>query len=108
MTRLPDFFNMYRMEVIELSGYIAEEKVAIAERYLVPQAREAAGIGEDRVLVDQTALNRLIHSYCRESGVRNLKKHIEKLFRKAALKLVRGDDKVSLGLVSCFIVDRLG
>ena len=82
-----------RMEVIELSGYVAEEKVAIAQRYLVPDAREAAGLKEDQVEVQSGALVKLITEYCRESGVRNLKKHVEKIFRRAALRIVRAQEQ---------------
>ncbi|KAH6939863.1 hypothetical protein HPB50_021909 [Hyalomma asiaticum] len=77
-----------RMEMIELSGYVAEEKMAIAERYLIPQARALSGIAENQVDVKPESLQRLIKYYCRESGVRNLQKHIEKILRKAAFKIV--------------------
>jgi Lon-like ATP-dependent protease len=78
-----------RMEVIQLSGYIADEKVAIASRYLAPVAREAAGLEEANVKLGEDAIETLIKNYCRESGVRNLKKHIDKVFRKAAFKIVQ-------------------
>ncbi|KAF2864470.1 ATP-dependent protease La [Piedraia hortae CBS 480.64] len=77
-----------RMEVIELSGYVADEKMAIAERYLAPQAREGSGLGKADVRLEGDALLELINRYCRESGVRNLKKQIEKVYRKAALRIV--------------------
>jgi Lon-like ATP-dependent protease len=78
-----------RMEVIQLSGYVAEEKVAIAATYLAPQAKEASGLAKYDVKLTEEAIEALIRQYCRESGVRNLKKHIDKVFRKAALKIVR-------------------
>jgi Lon-like ATP-dependent protease len=83
-----------RMEVLEVSGYVTEEKVAIAERYLGPQAREAAGLKDADVVLEQAAIDTLIKYYCRESGVRNLKKHIDKIYRKTAFKLVEdlGED----------------
>ncbi|KAJ2702787.1 ATP-dependent Lon protease pim1 [Coemansia sp. IMI 203386] len=77
-----------RMEVIRLSGYMADEKLSIAQKYLSPQAKEAAGLDGSAVTLSDGAVDALIRSYCRESGVRNLKKHIEKIFRKAALKVV--------------------
>ncbi|KAI7861280.1 hypothetical protein BDF14DRAFT_1887425 [Spinellus fusiger] len=77
-----------RMEVIELSGYIAEEKSAIASKYLAPAAKIAAGLENVNVNLTEEAVNVLIKNYCRESGVRNLKKHIDKVFRKAAYKVV--------------------
>jgi Lon-like ATP-dependent protease len=81
-----------RMEVIALSGYVAQEKMAIAKQYLIPAAREAAGVGEAQAVLTDAAIEALNRGYCRESGVRNLKKHCEKLFRKAALKIVNKDN----------------
>ena len=83
-----------RMEVIELSGYVADEKKAIADRYLAPQAKELSGLKSADVILDETAIEELINRYCRESGVRNLKKQIEKVYRKSALKIIQdlGED----------------
>ncbi len=83
-----------RMEVIRLSGYVSDEKMAIAQRYLAPQAKELAGLKDADVTLSDEAIEELIKSYCRESGVRNLKKQIEKVYRKSALKIVQelGDD----------------
>ncbi|KAI8977519.1 Lon protease C-terminal proteolytic domain-containing protein [Mycotypha africana] len=78
-----------RMEVIQLSGYIAEEKAAIASKYLAPTAKSAAGLEHVNVNLTPAAIDSLIKNYCRESGVRNLKKHIDKVFRKAAFKVVQ-------------------
>ncbi|CAG9466240.1 unnamed protein product [Pedinophyceae sp. YPF-701] len=78
-----------RMEVVRLSGYLAEEKLAIARQYLIPRAYEESGINPGRVEVTDGAMRRLAEEYCREAGVRNLKAHIEKVLRKAALKIVR-------------------
>ncbi|KAL9020792.1 MAG: hypothetical protein Q9185_001976 [Variospora sp. 1 TL-2023] len=78
-----------RMEMIELSGYVADEKMAIAERYLAPAAKELSGLKEVAVNLDKGAIEELIKSYCRESGVRNLKKQIEKVYRKSALNIIR-------------------
>ncbi|XP_076646495.1 lon protease homolog, mitochondrial isoform X2 [Halictus rubicundus] len=78
-----------RMEMIEMSGYVADEKVAIAKQYLVPQAMNESGLSDTHVKIDDGALNLLIKFYCRESGVRNLQKHIEKVHRKVAFKVVK-------------------
>jgi Lon-like ATP-dependent protease len=78
-----------RMEMIELSGYVADEKMAIAERYLAPAAKQLSGLEKVDVTLQRDALEELIKSYCRESGVRNLKKQIEKVYRKSALKIVQ-------------------
>ncbi|KAF4454542.1 lon protease like, mitochondrial [Fusarium austroafricanum] len=78
-----------RMEFITLSGYVADEKMAIAQRYLAPAAKETAGLQNADVNLSEEAIEELIKSYCRESGVRNLKKQIEKVYRKSALKIVQ-------------------
>ncbi|KAM7188226.1 mitochondrial Lon protease [Rhypophila sp. PSN 637] len=78
-----------RMEVIRLSGYVSNEKLAIAEKYLAPNAQDLAGLKNADVKLTKDAIEELIKSYCREAGVRNLKKQIEKVYRKAALKIVQ-------------------
>nr|CDS29308.1 vesicular amine transporter [Hymenolepis microstoma] len=85
-----------RMELIEVAGYVAEEKMAIAQRYLLPQASKASGLEDGQVEITDCALRRLIKQYCRESGVRNLQKHVEKVLRKAAFKLVNGEAETPL------------
>uniref|UniRef100_A0A8C6UNH1 Lon protease homolog, mitochondrial n=1 Tax=Neogobius melanostomus TaxID=47308 RepID=A0A8C6UNH1_9GOBI len=80
-----------RMEMINVSGYVAEEKLAIAERYLVPQLLSLCGLTEDKASISADALNLLIRQYCRESGVRNLQKQVEKVFRKVAFCIVNGE-----------------
>ncbi|KAG5850812.1 hypothetical protein ANANG_G00086400 [Anguilla anguilla] len=81
-----------RMEMINVSGYVAQEKLAIAERYLVPQLRILCGLDEQKTSISSEALNVLIRQYCRESGVRNLQKQVEKVFRKAAFRIVNGEE----------------
>ncbi|XP_049702637.2 lon protease homolog, mitochondrial isoform X2 [Helicoverpa armigera] len=78
-----------RMELIDMSGYVAEEKLAIAQQYLVPTARKNCGLTEQQLDLTADSLHTLIKSYCRESGVRNLQKHIEKIARKVAYKIVK-------------------
>ncbi|XP_050349891.1 lon protease homolog, mitochondrial isoform X2 [Nymphalis io] len=78
-----------RMELIDMSGYVAEEKLAIAQQYLVPTARKNCGLSDEQLHLSAEALHALIKSYCRESGVRNLQKHIEKIARKVAYKIVK-------------------
>lgn len=77
-----------RMEMIEVRGYRDDEKLAIAQKYLVPAARETTGLKEDNILITEDALKDLIAIHCRESGVRNLQKHIEKIMRKTAYEIV--------------------
>ncbi|CAK0771468.1 hypothetical protein CVIRNUC_003863 [Coccomyxa viridis] len=78
-----------RMEVIRIPGYIADEKVHIARQYLEPQTRDDAGVPADAAEITDVAMAHLINEYAREAGVRNLKKHLEKIYRKVALKLVK-------------------
>ncbi|XP_073910502.1 lon protease homolog, mitochondrial [Castor canadensis] len=80
-----------RMEMINVSGYVAQEKLAIAERYLVPQARALCGLDETKAKLSSDVLTLLIKQYCRESGVRNLQKQVEKVLRKSAYKIVSGE-----------------
>lgn len=86
-----------RMELIELSGYVADEKMAIAERFLAPVAKDLSGLKDVDVALNKDAIEELINKYCRESGVRNLKKQIEKVYRKSALNIIQdlGEDVFS-------------
>ncbi|KAJ8374684.1 hypothetical protein SKAU_G00052640 [Synaphobranchus kaupii] len=81
-----------RMEMINVSGYVAQEKLAIAERYLVPQLRTLCGLDDQKTSISAEALKVLIRQYCRESGVRNLQKQVEKVFRKVAFRIVSGEE----------------
>ena len=78
------------MEVLEVSGYVSEEKAVIAEKYLSPQAKEASGLKDADVFLDRTAVDVLIKYYCRESGVQNLKKHIDKVRERSFAFLSQG------------------
>ncbi len=78
-----------RMELIEVSGYITEEKVEIARRHLVPKELEANGIKKGYVKFSKQALEYIIENYTRESGVRELEKKINKIMRKIALQFAR-------------------
>ncbi|KAH9619403.1 hypothetical protein KSS87_005143 [Heliosperma pusillum] len=92
-----------RMEVISIAGYITDEKMHIARDYLEKTTRETCGIKAEQVDLTDAALLALIESYCREAGVRNLQKQIEKIYRKIALHLVRlgaGRESVSAALDS--------
>lgn len=76
-----------RMELIEVSGYIMEEKVEIAARHLVPKQLEIHGLSKGKVKFPKKTLQAIIESYTRESGVRELDKKIAKIMRKLARKL---------------------
>lgn len=73
-----------RMELIEVSGYITEEKVEIAKKHLVPKEMEANGINKHDIKFAKKTLEAMVESYTRESGVRELEKKINKIFRKLA------------------------
>jgi len=78
-----------RMDFINLSGYVGKEKVHIMKEYLEPQERKRTGISESELEIQDDAVESLIRWYCREAGVRNLQKHVEKIYRKAALMLAK-------------------
>lgn len=80
-----------RMEMIEVSGYITNEKVEIAKNYLIPKCHENTGITAEQINFDHESLIYLIDKHCRESGVRTLQKKIERIFRKSARKVVNGE-----------------
>lgn len=77
-----------RMEVIEVSGYTEYEKLEIAKRYIEPASKEKHGLKDANVDIEEEGLKQLLKGYCRESGVRNLKNHIDKIYRKLAFKIV--------------------
>ncbi|CAL0320944.1 unnamed protein product [Lupinus luteus] len=89
-----------RMEVVSIAGYITDEKMHIARDYLEKSTREACGIKPEQVEVTNAALLALIENYCREAGVRNLQKHIEKIYRKIALQLVRQGETIDAIIAS--------
>ena len=83
-----------RMELIEVDGYITEEKIEIASRHLVPKNREKNGLAEHKALkIGKPALEFIIERYTRESGVRGLEKQIDKLFRRVALRVAKEEMK---------------
>jgi ATP-dependent Lon protease len=81
-----------RMEVIELSGYTEEEKVQIAQRHLLPKQIKQHGLDQDDLQLAETTLRKVIRSYTRESGVRNLERELARIIRKAVRKIVEGHD----------------
>ena len=86
-----------RMEVIRLSGYDLPEKMAIAKNYLVSKALQSTGLTSTEVSITDSALEGLIRGYCREAGVRNLEKHIEKILRKIGLKVAKAQEESEIG-----------
>jgi ATP-dependent Lon protease len=80
-----------RMEIIQLSGYSAEEKFNIAKRYLLARQLEANGVRADQVAIDDDALREIIGLYTREAGVRSLEREIGKVLRNAAVRIAEGE-----------------
>jgi ATP-dependent Lon protease len=77
-----------RMEVIRLSGYTEDEKVAIAERYLVPKQMKNNGLKDGEVVIRESALRDIIRHYTREAGVRSLEREISKICRKVVKEVL--------------------
>ncbi len=80
-----------RMEMINIAGYVLDEKLEIAERHLVPKQREAHGIADDQMTLDRQVLAMIVDDYTRESGVRSLDKQIAKLARHRAKQIGFGE-----------------
>lgn len=80
-----------RMEVLTLSGYSAEEKMAIAHRYLIPRQLQATGLTAEQFILTDAALRHVIARYTREAGVRQLERAIGRLARRAALSFAEGN-----------------
>jgi ATP-dependent Lon protease len=81
-----------RMELIEVSGYIIEEKIEIALKHLIPKQMKAHGIPVDRVKFLRSTVQNIVESYTRESGVREMEKKLAKIFRKMARQLASKED----------------
>lgn len=82
-----------RMETLRLSGYILEEKLQIAKKYLIPRNRKSMGLKASDVAFTTGALMQIINGYAREAGVRSLENFIKKIFRKVAMKIVKQQEK---------------
>jgi ATP-dependent Lon protease len=80
-----------RMEIIKLSGYILEEKIQIAKRYLIPRQRKNHGLLTKDITITQAALSAIIDRYAREAGVRNLENQIKKIMRQTTLRRAEGE-----------------
>lgn len=76
-----------RMELIDVSGYIIEEKVEIARRHLIPKQMENHGLAKDVIDIPKKTIEKIVENYTRESGVRELDKKIAKVMRKVARKV---------------------
>ena len=84
-----------RMELVRLDGYTDDEKVFIAQRYLVPRQLQLAGLAADEITIDPDALRSVIAHYTREAGVRSLERELGKLARKVAATVATASEGVS-------------
>ncbi len=82
-----------RMEIIRLSSYTAPEKAEIARRHLMPRQIERHGLKGGNIVIEDDALDMLLHQYTREAGVRNLEKSLASLYRKIVKELIAEHDK---------------
>ena len=82
-----------RMEILDFSGYIEDEKVQIAKRHIIPKQVEENGLSKEDVSFDSNSIKELIRSYTREAGVRNLEREIANVLRKVARKIVESKTK---------------
>ncbi|MGB8433109.1 MAG: endopeptidase La [Burkholderiales bacterium] len=96
-----------RMEIIQLPGYTAEEKLEIAKRYLVRRQLEANGLKIGQVTITDAALRAIIQDYTREAGVRNLEREIGSVLRNAATRIAEGNVD-SVAIDSADLADILG
>ena len=100
-----------RMEIIELSGYITEEKIEIAKRHLIPRELDNTGLNtvKPKPTFNKAAIEKVIEQYTRESGVRQLEKQINKALRKLAFKRqLNGIEPVDMKITPSSLEDLLG
>ena len=97
-----------RMEVIEVSGYITEEKYEIAKRHLIPKEKENTGLNDKKLTFNKPAIEKIIEQYTRESGVRQLEKQVNKALRKLAFKKAEAGELPYEKITPTEIEDLLG
>ena len=97
-----------RMELIEVTGYITEEKVEIAKRHLIPKEINNCGLNKDNIKFSKTAIEYIIENYTRESGVRELEKKINKIMRKLALRFAKTGEQTAINIKVSDVEELLG
>ena len=97
-----------RMEIIEVSGYITEEKYEIAKRHLIPKEKDNTGLNDRKLSFNKPAIEKIIEQYTRESGVRQLEKQINKALRKMAFKKAESGELPYTKITPTEIEDLLG
>jgi ATP-dependent Lon protease len=96
-----------RMEIIEFTSYLENDKVQIAKHYLIPKELEANGLAGQKIRFHKSAMQELIRYYVREAGVRNLQRRFGSILRKIAKRVADGE-KANLTITSTDIKDYLG
>jgi ATP-dependent Lon protease len=96
-----------RMEVIRLSGYITDEKVEIAKRYLIPKSLKVHGLDKKTIRYRKAALVAIADGYAREAGMRNFEKCVNRINRKVARKIVTGVDELPITISKANIEEYL-
>jgi ATP-dependent Lon protease len=96
-----------RMEVIHFPGYTEEEKIHIAQQYLVPKQKEAHGLKEKHLMITEDGLRKIIREHTREAGVRNLERKIAAICRQVARRIVEGKSR-SIKATAANMQDFLG
>ena len=97
-----------RMELIEVSGYVTEEKVEIARKHLMPKLLETNGLNKRQVKMSKDVIETIVEDYTRESGVRELEKKLSKVLRKVAVKLATYPELMTVEVQSENLKDFLG
>jgi len=97
-----------RMEVIELPGYTDRDKLVIARDFLIPKQLDNHGLTPERVTVASEAVDKVVHEYTREAGVRNLDRHFATLLRKAAAHIAADGETATLHVDVDFVGTALG
>ena len=97
-----------RMELIEVSGYVTEEKVEIARKHLMPKLLETNGLNKRQVKLSKDVIETIVEGYTRESGVRELEKKLSKVLRKVAVKLATYPELMTVEVQSENLKDFLG
>ena len=96
-----------RMEILEFSGYIQDEKLQIAKKHLIPKQIKENGLNKSEVSLDAASIKELISSYTREAGVRQLEREIANVLRKVAREVVEEDSK-NIKVTKSKVQDYLG
>jgi len=97
-----------RMEVIELPGYTDRDKLVIARGHLIPKQLEAHGLTSEQVQVEDAAVDRIVHEYTREAGVRSLDREVASVMRKVAARIAADPAVVPITIDAPFVGEALG